>query len=156
MLVRARPTAVARGAAVLIAVTLSGAPRVLALQAPAEAHRCSCKAHLDGHHECECALCRRASLAGQARDANAPPCHRTAARQALARESRGGPRGAPCLDGHCGSADCPLTAAAGVAPFIVPSTRLLHTQGRVEPVRDPGDALQRRPAMPATPPPRAI
>jgi hypothetical protein len=155
MLVRARIATVARIAAVLVAVTLSGGPRVFALHAPVEAHRCCCKAHVGGDHECDCALCHRASLAAQAKDEKAPPCHRAAARKALSRNEPKGRRGAPCVEGHCGASDRPMTNPAGLEPFFLPATAFASPAGRDEPRPDGIQAARRRFVEPETPPPRA-
>jgi hypothetical protein len=155
MLLRVRMAAVARGAAVLVAVTLSGGPRVFALHAPVEAHRCCCKAHSGGDHECDCALCRRATLAAQAKDEKAPPCHRAAARKALSRNEPVGRRGAPCVEGHCGASDRPMANPAGLEPFFLPAAGFVSAPVRAEYRLDAAHAASRRPVEPETPPPRA-
>ena len=154
MLGRACQTGLARVAAVLVAATLTGAPRVLALNAPAETHRCSCRTHSGDHHECDCALCRRAALSAQAADGAVPPCHRAAARKELSRGEQAGSHGAPCVEGRCGFPERPVTAAAGGQLFITPSTRLAAAMGRDEPHLDRAEVLLRRAAEPETPPPR--
>src|SRR5690349_2476259 len=112
--------AVARLAAVLVAVTLTGTPRVLALHAPPERHRCSCAAHAGEHHECACARCRSAALTTQASDESLPPCHRAAAEKALAHAKSDASRRAPCVEGTCGSGARPTLTLAGVEPFCLP------------------------------------
>lgn len=109
--------AFARVAAILVAVTLTGAPRVLALHAPVEAHRCTCRAHDRGEHGCECGLCRRSSHAAQASDARLPACHRAAARRGLVADRRGRPD-APCVDGTCGNGGPSAPGLAGGEPFL--------------------------------------
>jgi hypothetical protein len=118
MLRAARSAAVARLAAALTALALSGAPQVLATQAPAERHRCSCchAPHAGGEHECECAQCRKAALSAQASDASQPPCHRAAAKKALSAGSR---RHAPCLEGTCGAGTRQAMTVAGAGPFCL-------------------------------------
>lgn len=120
MLRQARIAWFARLAAVLVAATLTGAPRVLAQHAPAERHRCTCKAGEGGHHhECECALCHKAALRAQASDAAQPPCHRAAAQKELAAGQR--PPGA-CVEGTCGSGARPTLTLAGVEVFCLPAS----------------------------------
>jgi hypothetical protein len=154
MLLQARMAAVARFAAALVAVTLSGAPRVLAMHAPVEGHRCSCRAHTGGH-ECECAICRKAALTAQASDEKLPPCHRSAARKALSESEPVGQRSAPCVEGTCGGSGQPTMTPAGVEPFCMPSARAVALADRTE--RRPGAAgpACERPLEPETPPPRA-
>ena len=144
----------ARAAAILVAATLTGAPRVLALNAPLETHRCSCRAHSGSHQECDCALCRRATLSAQARDGTVPPCHRAAARKELSRGEQAGSHGAPCVEGRCGFPERPVTVVGGVEPFFSTSTRLAAAMGRDEPLLDRREVVLRRAAEPETPPPR--
>jgi len=154
MLVRVRMAAAARVAAVLVAVTLSGAPRAVAMLAPVEAHRCTCRAHGSAHHQCDCATCRRSALAAQEDHAKAPPCHRTAAHQALSRSAPAGSRSAPCVEGTCGGADRPMTTSAGVEPFCLPTARLAVVADREEPRTPAFQAIRNRSLEPETPPPR--
>jgi hypothetical protein len=156
MLLRVRMAAAARLAAVLVAATLTGAPRVLALNAPMEGHRCSCAAHGDDHHRCACAVCRKAALAARASDGNAPPCHRAAARKALS-EARGrsGPSGTPCVEGTCGGPGQAPAAPGGPEPFSLPSHRPIARTERAERLPVAAAAASARPLEPETPPPRA-
>jgi hypothetical protein len=155
MLVHSRTGAVARIAAALVAVTLSGAPRVLAMNAPVEGHRCSCKAHAGGHHECECAICRKAALSAHASDRNVPPCHRAAARKALARDESARREGAPCIEGTCGTGGRPVVTIAGVEPFCPPPGDALAGLLAREERRQSSPRLLDRAHDPETPPPRA-
>lgn len=151
-----RMAAVARLAAALVAVMLSGAPRVLAMHAPAETHRCTCRARAGGHHDCECAICRKAALTAQASDQAQPPCHRAAARKALASGASGGPRGdAPCLEGTCGNGTQPPVTIAGLEPFClrVSGVAAVALPGETRPPFAP--RLRDRSLDPETPPPRA-
>lgn len=148
--------AVARISAVLVAGALSGAPRVLAMHAPLEGHRCECKAQRGGnHHECECMICRRAALSAQATDEKVPPCHRAAARKALSERAPAGPRSEPCIEGTCGRAGEPTTTAAGVEPFCLPVAAAVALVDRTEPRQIVADAARDRALEPETPPPRA-
>jgi hypothetical protein len=150
-----RTAAVARIAAALVAVTLSGAPRALAIHAPVEGHRCTCKAHAGGHHECECAICRKAALRARASDESAPPCHRDAARRALSRSESSGSRDVPCVEGTCGAGERPVTAAAGVEPFCIPAQRPAAIAGAPEAREIAAEPVHDRPLEPETPPPKA-
>lgn len=143
--------AVARIAAAVVAVTLTGAPRVLALHAPAEAHRCTCQAHASA--ACACASCHEAALKAEAADERVPPCHRPAAQHALAAAGERRARGEPCIEGTCGSTSRPAVTAA-VEPF-----HLAVSAAVVNPAperRPPGllAALLDRPPEPETPPPK--
>jgi hypothetical protein len=148
-------TLVARLAATLAAIGLSGALHVLAMHVPVEGHRCACRAH-DAAHECDCAQCRRASLSAQASDEKLPPCHRAAARKALALQDQGsGARSAPCVEGTCGGPTHTAPLLGASEPFctrapesVIAATRpeLLVAVNRVRPER----AL-----APETPPPRS-
>ncbi len=153
MLRQTRTAAVARIAAALVAVTLSGAPRVLAIHAPVEGHRCSCKAHGGGHHDCECAICRKAALAAQASSENAPPCHRAAARRAQSESP--GSRHVPCIEGTCGSGARPLITPAGIEPFCLPAQRVVILASGTEAQPVAADTVRDRSLEPETPPPRA-
>jgi hypothetical protein len=155
MLLQVRMAAVARLAAALVAVTISGAPRVFAMHAPVEGHRCSCRAHGGEHHECECAICRKAALAAQASDEKAPPCHRAAARKALSERAPTGSRSVPCIEGTCGGSSQPTMTPAGVEPFCLRSAEAVVLAGRIEPPASLADAARERPLEPETPPPRA-
>lgn len=155
MLPQVRVAAVTRFAAALVAVTLTGAPRVLALHAPAERHRCSCPAH-GGHHECECALCRKAALTAQATDESLPPCHRAAAKKALAGARSDGSRSAPCLEGTCGDGARPALTAAGVEPFCLPAGAGAPAALPPRPLELPVGPRLERALVPETPPPRGV
>lgn len=143
MLLRVRLAGAAR-----LAVSLSGGPRVLALNAPVEEHRCSCGAQRGEHHECECAICRKAALTAQAEDEKAPPCHRAAARKALSERTRQGSRSVPCFEGICGGSGQPKmtppagyfdrTARQGRTPSAGPTLRRPHPS---RPAIAPGDRL---------------
>jgi hypothetical protein len=145
----------ARLAAALVAVALSGAPSVLALHAPVEGHRCVCRAHA-GERECDCAICRKSWLSAQASDENLPPCHRAAAKGALARAKGAGSRdGAPCLEGTCGNLGHPTMTVAGIEPFCLPggaAPALAVTRETRPPL---AARLHGRARAPETPPPRA-
>lgn len=153
MLLQVRLAAFARLAAALVAVTLTGAPRVAAMHAPAEKHRCTCQAHAGSHHECECALCHKAALTKQATDESLPPCHRTAAKKELA-AGAGRPRGAPCIEGTCGSTTRPTLTLAGVEIFCLPASGALVLAVPERRLPEVGEPLTERVLEPETPPPK--
>ncbi|MBI5069944.1 MAG: hypothetical protein HZB56_17050 [Deltaproteobacteria bacterium] len=148
----AHTSQVARLAAVLVALALSGLPRAAALAAPEEAHRCSCRAH--GDHDCTCAKCAAIAARRRAAEAGAatPPCH--AAPAGVATPERHTPPG-PCITGSCGAPEEPRPAVNGVDPFTLPA-------GAPRPAPPPVAALpgalpgpQHQPQPPEPPPPRA-
>jgi hypothetical protein len=154
MIRHARMAAVARVGAALLAVALSGAPRVAALHAPVESHRCTCAAH-GGERACECALCKKAALRAQASDESAPPCHRLAAKKALADAGRSGGGDAPCLEGTCGSGiGHAVMTAASLEPFCLPTASSLVPARASEIRRTSGGDAPARALVPETPPPR--
>jgi hypothetical protein len=150
------PRLLRRPAAVVVAIAMTGALQWPALAAPPAPHRCACHARAHGgEHECECARCQAEARATKERDVeNLPPCHRAAARKALAAESRRAPAG-PCLQGSCGVPEAPRALALTIAePFLLPRAVTLPSPGvtRLAPreVAVPGTAADR----PPTPPPR--
>jgi hypothetical protein len=155
MLRQTRMGCAARLAAALVAVTLSGAPRVLALHAPVEGHRCSCKARPQGHRECACAICRKAALTAPASGERPAPCHRLAARDAPAGSGTSGSPDAPCLERTCGGDGPPAATVAGVEPFCLPAERgpVLARPPEARPM--PAASARERALQPETPPPRA-
>jgi hypothetical protein len=148
----AHTSQVARLAAVLVALALSGLPRAVALAAPEEAHRCSCRAH--GDHDCTCFKCaaiaakRRAAAAREA----APPCHAPPA--GVAAPERHAPPG-PCITGSCGAPEEPRPAVNGVDLFTLPADAPRTAPPPVAAL--PGALLgpQHQPLPPEPPPPRA-
>lgn len=143
---------VARVAAALVAIALSGAPRVAALHAPAKRHVCTC-AHAGDHAQCGCVLCRRAAIAAQASSASGRPCCRSAARQQLAAERRA--PAVPCVEGTCGGgAQAPVTFA-GVEPFCPPRQPVFAGRVTAEPIRHAVAPPRERAVAPETPPPRS-
>lgn len=141
--------AAARLAAALVALALTGLPRLAAVHAPAAGHACTCPARAE--HRCACALCRRAALAARATGA-ARPCCREGARKELAAE-RGAP-GAPCAEGTCGDGARPPVTFAGVEPFFPPPAPVLPLALRDEPLRRGPARAGTRSLEPETPPPR--
>jgi hypothetical protein len=145
--------AASRCAASLVALALSGAPQVIAMQAPIERHRCACRAH-GSDHECSCSLCRRAALQHQSSDESTPPCHRAAARAALAQQEHRPASGAPCVEGTCGQHAQPPVTIAGIESFVLPTVKAIAVPWRVERIWRKGESLHERSLDPETPPPR--
>src|SRR5215208_1026547 len=113
--------AACRAVAALVALALSGLPRLVSAALVVEPeHRCQCASHGVGH-VCACAVCR-ARVRAARRDAAAklPPCHRGAALAELAREDddRGGP--APCLRPSCGGDPDAATRLLSSDAFTIP------------------------------------
>jgi hypothetical protein len=155
MLSRVRVAALGQVGAMLVVLALTGAPRVAALLAPPERHACRCSEHLPGE-ACTCPICRTAALEATADDASLPPCHRAAARKALASEPRPAPAGAPCATGSCGALDPRPVAASGVEPFVLPAPpaalRAPLVARLVERTARPSQVAR----APETPPPRRL
>lgn len=148
-----------RIAAVLVAVTLSGATaRVLdAIHGPGEGHRCLCAARLGEQHECDCTLCRTAALMARASDRSSPPCHRAAAQRALlAERAPAGSRDAPSMQCICGDPTESTATADGLGPFCFPADQALALADRTEPALPAvANPAREGPVKPETPPPRA-
>jgi hypothetical protein len=150
-----RTAAVARIAAAIVSVALSGAPRVVAAHAPPAAHRCACRAGANGAaHQCDCAICRTAALAAQASDGRLPPCHRAAARRALSRERSAPSPGSTCLEGTCGGPGETPRLPAGLEPFFPPRAPAVAGAARVESIPSPPAFAAARALEPDVPPPR--
>lgn len=145
-------SAVARASAALLAVALSGAPRVVALHAPVEGHHCECKS--GAAHHLECAACRRAALAARANDAKLPECHRAAARKALGQREPAGAPSAPCLERACGGSGQPALTAGGIEPYLLPAAKAPAFAPSTERTPAPSDGARERPLAPETPPPK--
>jgi hypothetical protein len=143
---------VARIAAAMVAMVLSGAPRVAALHAPGKRHVCTC-AHAGDHAQCGCVLCRRAALNARTSSPSARPCCRGAAKKELAAERRAATT--PCVEGTCGAGAQPSVAFAGVEPFCPPRQPVDRLRGTAEPLRQVTAQPRDRAVDPETPPPRA-
>ncbi len=144
--------------AVMVALTLTGAPALAARPEAAE-HRCLCKAHAS-EHECACARCHHATAKRRDQAAPAQPsCHRAPSRAASKETKPAPPRRAasqPCVTGSCGGPErhgaslTPLdafTLSLALAPAVG-----LPPAGSVE---RPSGTLREAPSLPETPPPRA-
>ncbi len=155
MLQRAHRHGLSRIAAVLTVLMLSGVVRVATMAASTGAHRCCCKAH-GAHHECNCPICQAAALAARFEEADKlPPCHRAAARAAIAREAqRRAPRG-PSLTTSCQTPDRCLAPVPGVDPFVL--TGELVYREPPDAGQAPASSARPREALraPEPPPPRS-
>jgi hypothetical protein len=140
MLSRARTAVAARIAATLVVVSLSGAPRVLAVQAPVERHRCTCGMGGAGRHVCNCPLCKLAKLSrGSGGSSQGEPA--------------AGGLGGHCIEGTCGDGHRFLAPTA-VEPFYLPAGPAIAfaADGQTRPLRVRG--VLSRSQEPETPPPR--
>jgi hypothetical protein len=156
MFVALRTATLARAAAALLALALSGAPRAAVSLAPEKPHRCQCR-HGAGER-CTCPVCgQRARRAQHAALAELPPCHRAVAAEALAAEDEHERRHreVPCLQGDCGATDPAAPPRASTETFTLPDPPLLGPAGSGPPV--PAPAARRGVGAPAPepPPPRA-
>ena len=96
--------AAGHGAAVLVALLLSGAPRAISAALATDGdHRCQCASH-GTRHVCACPVCRARARAAR-RDATKalPPCHRDAALTELDEDERAERSPGPCLRPSCGA-----------------------------------------------------
>ncbi len=164
MLSLVRRSLIARGAALLAASALSGAPRLAFALVPEPAHRCQCAAHGE-RHRCACPICaeaaRRARAVARSSEAerieSLPPCHREAARRALAasaaeeqdRPVTPGASIAPCC-GFAGERE----ASGSTDPFVVPDPPRLPDGARCERLRAVAPAAATAAVQPEIPPPR--
>ncbi len=133
---RPAPPALARLAAAVLALSLSGAPAVASLHAPPERHRCTCRSTPGAPHRCACGQCERAALDGE---------HRV-------RHASG-----PCVEGNCAPPGGGAPAVAGVDPFFLPkppafAARLFSARVEVSLALLEGrvPAPEPRPPIPAT------
>jgi len=148
----ARASRLGRLAAVLVALALTGLPRLAALAAPEEAHRCSCRAH-GSEHDCTCAKCAAiAAKARQAAEAATPPCH--APPPGVAAPQRQAPPG-PCITGSCGAPEEPRPAVNGIDLFTLADEAPSPAPPPTAALRAPLPGPLQNPQLPETPPPRA-
>lgn len=149
-----RSLAVSRLGAALVALALTGLPRVATPGQAPGVHRCTCKAH--GAHECTCPVCQ-AAAARAARLADAerlPPCHRAAAIAEAQRQAAGPQASGPCLRGSCGLPEQPRATPAGIEPFLIPiATGIAAPSPAGQPAGQQA-APRAVPREPETPPPR--
>src|SRR5512138_2539328 len=146
-----RRRAVARAAAIAVALATSGLARAVP-PFPVGSHHCRCSAHGEDH-VCACPVC--AAAARRARLAHIedlPPCHRAAARAALAASDAQRGRD-PCVLPTCGA---PWESAASpqTEPFPVPAASALARAAWCAPLEWSAAAAPDVPSVPEVPPPR--
>lgn len=154
MLAAVHASASARLAAALLALTLSGAARVV--PPVAGPHRCACAAH-GADHECACRVC--ASAARRAREGKLeelPPCHRDAARRAHSadEEARARRLALPGVLPTCGVPEGGLASPHATEPFSLPARPPLALAEWSVRLASSTRALPSAPRRPAVPPPR--
>jgi hypothetical protein len=141
MLSAVRTVALARVAAVAVAVALSGAPRLAEAHAR-PVHRCACPAHAI-QRDCSCGTCHT----------NAP-----GAKGAGCAKHGGGHRqacpGAARVVGSCGMPEAPAAPPSGVDAFTLPRAVALVVAVRAEPLPPTRGAPLPRARDPETPPPK--
>lgn len=141
-------------AALLLALSMSGVVRVVPpLIGP---HRCACRAHGEGH-ECACPVC--AAAARRAREGKLdelPPCHRGAAKRALAEEeeARARRRALPGVLPTCGTPEGDPAPPPAADPFPLPGRPAVALAEWSRPLELPSLAPRSAPRRPAVPPPR--
>ena len=144
----------ARAVAALVALAISGAPRVAAAGRTGREHVCQCRAHGEGHR-CACPICaeqaRRARRGGIAK---LPPCHQKLALAELEREEQGARSDGetPCLKPTCGLDD-PEAGAPSAETYVAPRPTTLRLPDSAEPLVPASDDARETPAVPDLPPP---
>ena len=151
------PNSVAgRAVAAMVALLLSGAPRLLSEPHGDAGHRCRCPA--SARHDCSCPRCHaRAALASPAEEAstNVPPCHRAKAVQGRA-DSQPAPRrtpSGPCLSSGCESGGW-LVASAPLDLYTVPVTPVIAIVPTASALPAATALVRQHLAEPETPPPK--
>jgi hypothetical protein len=151
----ARQGTAARALAALVAVALSGAPRLAASLRPEAEHVCQCRSHGE-RHRCACPICAR--LLREARRGaieKLPPCHRGIAAAELAEEDALDALAAtrPCLKPTCGGEDTELLAPPGDVYVAAAPPRLPPPAG-AEPLAPAPVRAAEAAAVPDVPPPK--
>ena len=144
----------ARAVAALVALVISGAPRLAVAVRTAAVHVCQCRAHGDGHR-CACPVCaERARRARRGAIGKLPPCHQELALAELAREEeREKTDGTiPCFKPTCGFDD-PQGAAPSPETYLAPRVSPLAPPQPAEPLAPASDDARETPAVPDVPPP---
>jgi len=152
MLPLLRRLPVARAAALLIVLTMSGVARAVPPVAVGP-HRCTCSAG-GRDHVCACRACNAAARRAREQHVEGlPPCHRAAAWKELGAADAEKTR-APCFLATCGVPPWQPVTAPALEPFPLVATPLLtHAEWSVRlaaPVRAVPDVA----LAPETPPPR--
>jgi hypothetical protein len=144
----------ARAIAALLALVISGAPRLAVAFGTGTVHVCQCRAHGDGHR-CACPICaEQARRARRGAIGKLPPCHQKLMLEELAREEeREKSDGTiPCLEPTCGFDD-PKGAAPASETFVLPRVARLAPPLPAEPLAPASDDARETPAVPDVPPP---
>jgi len=137
-----RASTCARVVAAVIALLLSGAPRLVAARSPDRSHGCACR---HGANRCQC--CSRGPLAGKKQ---APPCHRSGGKNRRQPSSVGA-----CL-GSCGD-DVPearVQQQSGTDLFTIPGGGQGSASARADTLSLPRQEQHEHAQEPDTPPPR--
>jgi hypothetical protein len=150
VLSRLRTWSLSQWGAALVALGMTGAPRVVVRKEPG--HRCQCRAHSPGQ-ECECPVCRSRHPAPGSGRPGSPPCHRASAK-ADAHGDAPEPVDAPRVKGGCSSSEPARVAPSGLPPFILTERGALPRASRGERVRSFQNRALDLARAPETPPPR--
>jgi hypothetical protein len=141
--------------AAVMAVALSGAPRLAVALRPDAEHVCQCRAHGE-RHRCACPVCAR--LAREARRGaveKLPPCHRAMALAELAEEEARDALATalPCLEPTCGGEEAQAGAPTGDS-YLAPRPPSLAPPRGAERLVAPLVREADLPAAPDVPPPK--
>jgi hypothetical protein len=151
MLSLVRRLAIARAAAILVALGTSGVTGALPA-GEVVPHRCTCRAHGEDH-VCACRVCNAAARRARESRAEAqPPCHRVAGRAALEAEARR--EHLPSILPSCGLPPRGDPALARAEPFPLPASPPLTLAEWSRQVAAPLAAAQGAAPAPEPPPPR--
>lgn len=151
---RVKSGLLARALAALVALVLSGAPRLAVAVGTGTVHVCQCRTHGEGHR-CACPICaeqaRRARREGIAK---LPACHQRLALQALEdEEERERTEAArPNLEPTCGFDDPPASVPMAET-FVAPVKLSLVLPDRAERLAPACAVARETPAVPDVPPP---
>src|SRR5512144_467205 len=145
----------ARAVAALVALVISGAPRLAVAVRTGTVHVCQCRAH-GGAHRCACPICAEQARRARLRAIDElPPCHQKPALEELAREDeREKADGAiPCLKPTCGFDEATGNAPSAPETFVAPRLAFPAPPQRAEPLAPASDDARETPAVPDVPPP---
>lgn len=145
----------ARALAALVALVISGAPRLAVAVRTGAGHVCQCRAH-GAAHRCACPVCaEQARRARRGAVEKLPPCHQKLELEELAREEqREKTDGAlPCLKPTCGLDDPTGSAPPGHETYVAPRLAFPAPPDCAEPLALASEAPRELPAVPDVPPP---